>query len=259
MASNSPIVEKLLVLLQQVVDEAQSKLAELSFDKDAEQQLYSVCLYSTILDMSLSCLTLLEEQRVAAVPILLRSFLEAYVDFINVIKDESYVRMKYAAYLEERIKIHKNILGNQTSPYFKDLTPLPDSQRGSLKKDQVELEQLKKEGKGPLNVWERFKRADLQNEYKGIYPLLCSHTHNSLSVLEDRHLEEQGSEGYCIVLFKKAKEEDLLKFLFTLGGVMINSSIVIHRLLKGPLVEEMQKFWEELEALHSLYDRQNRA
>lgn len=95
---------------------------------------------------------------------------------------------------------------------------------------EAEINKLKEQGHGPLDVSDRFSKAGLKNQYQSVYWVLCLHTHNNMSALEDRHIEKQG-DAYKVVLFKEEDPKDLIRYFDTLSEVLIDSSTRIHRLL----------------------------
>ena len=75
----------------------------LSFKKNHIYHQYIIGLYCKLVEMTAGCLALIEKEIFSALPILFRSYLEAYVDLVNFLKDESYMN-----FLEPIIR--KNIL-----------------------------------------------------------------------------------------------------------------------------------------------------
>ncbi len=58
-------MDKITEYLEKPIDIIVSRTEKIKFDKKNPQQLYIVCLYGTILEISLACLVLLEIQRQA--------------------------------------------------------------------------------------------------------------------------------------------------------------------------------------------------
>lgn len=253
MVNKSLVVEKLLVFLPKAYHEIRNGLSNLSFDKGKRQDYHLVCLYATILEISQDCLLLCESYSsrrfIVGLPILLRSNIEAYVDFLNLIKYKSYVDTMKASWLEEHIKLLQGTLSNQDSPYTKNLSNYGDTEK-QLEIDKKELESLKLINKKPKNIAERFKLAELTNEYNSIYRILCSYSHNSPSALERRHVE-RSEEDYRIVLFKE-DPEILLPYISTLCGILTHSSQCIHEFFKSSMEKDMEKLCEEFKVICQL-------
>ncbi len=246
MTSNNLVEEKLVAFLQKASDEALNNAHELRFDNQHPQQLYAICLYGTILETILSCLTLVKQQQLMTIPILLRSVSEAYVDMVNLINDESYYDRMRATFLKEKIRLLKNSLGNESNPFLLNVSDDPTEE---LQESEARLEQLKKEGKTPIQVLDKFKLAGWENEYQSVYGLLCKHSHNDISALVSRHIEERG-EDYEVVFFK---DGGLRPYFDGLNAILIQSSMLIHKLLESPVEKDIQKLWEEFEVLRQQY------
>ncbi len=252
MTSNNLVEEKLVAFLQKASDEALNNAHELRFDKQHPQQLYASCLYATILEIIMSCLTLEKGQQLITIPILLRSLSEAYLDLVNLINDESYYDRMLATFLEEEIRLLKNIknsLGNESNPFLVNASDAPVEE---LQESETRLGQLKKEGKKPIKILDKFKLAGLESVYQSVYWNLCNDSHNNISALVSRHIEQRG-EDYEIVLFKDRGLSNPQPYFDSLSSILIQSSMLIHKLLESSVEKDIQKIWEEFEVLRQQY------
>jgi Family of unknown function (DUF5677) len=249
MTSNNLVEEKLVTFLRKASNEVRNNAHELHFDNQHPQQLYVICLYGTILETIISCLTLAKEQQLMTIPILLRSVSEAYVDLVNLINDESYPYRMLATFLKEEIRLLKNSLGNESNPFLLNVSDDPTEE---LQESEARLEQLKKEGKKPIQVLDKFKLAGWENEYQSVYWVLCNHSHNNISALESRHIEKRG-EDYEVVLFKDRGLSNPRPYFDVLNAILIQSSMLIHKLLESSVEKDIQKLWAEFEVLRQQY------
>jgi hypothetical protein len=200
---------------------------------------------------------LLDSRQTTALPILLRSFLEAYADFRAIVEDSGYFKNMNASFLREKMRLLKSADQNQQNPYLAELV-----QAQNISKEQADLDaamaMYRKDDRGPLDNWQRFERGKLQYEYQSIYWLLCLHGHNNLSALEDRHIEKQG-EDYNVVLFREEDPEDYLRYVDTLISILIDSTEVIHRLLGATTAPYYQQYRESFAAVRTNYSTSSQA
>jgi hypothetical protein len=249
MTSNNLVEEKLLAFLQKATDEALNNAHELHFNNQHPQQLYAICLYGTILETIISCLTLAKEQQLMTIPILLRNLSEAHVDLVNLINDEFYYDMMRATFLKEEIRLLKNRLANESNPFLLDVSDAPAEE---LEERKERLKQLIKEGKEPITALDKFTLAGLENVYQSVYWVLCNHSHNNISALGSRHIEKR-DDDYGVVLFKDRGLGNPQPYFDTISAILIQSSMQIHKLLESSVEEDIQKLWEEFEVLRQQY------
>lgn len=248
---------KLLPLTQSVATDALHDVELFRFDKTDPHQLYTVCIYGSVVEIAYGCIALLEKKQVTALPILLRSLLEAYADFRASIEDQQYYKNLYASFLKEKLRLITNAEKNQQNPYLAGLVRAPDinTEKANL---QVEIDRYKNENRGPLMNQDRFNRGKLEYESQSIYWLLCLHGHNNLSALEDRHIEKQNAD-YNVVLFKEEDPEDLVRYLEILIEILIDSTERIHKLLGTETTLRYQKHREIFDAARTIYTKSNNA
>jgi hypothetical protein len=72
--------------LASVLGLAMQLLKTLSFNRRDPQQLYSVCLYTRLVEIASGCKALLEKNALVGIPIFLRSMFEADIDLANLMK-----------------------------------------------------------------------------------------------------------------------------------------------------------------------------
>lgn len=242
---------KLLPLTQNVAADAVHDADLLRFDKTEPHQLYTVCVYGTILEIAYGCLALLKEKQITALPILLRSLLEAYADFRANVEDPGYYKNLYAAFLKEKLRLVKNAERGRQNPYLAGLVQVLDidTEKSNL---ESEMEKYKKENRGPLENRERFEKGKLEYEFQSMYWLLCLHGHNNLSALEDRHIQKQDGD-YNVTLFKEEDPEDLVRYLDTLIATLIDSTGRIHKLLGTTTTLRCLRHQKAFDAVRKIY------
>ena len=93
--------------LASVLGLAMHFLKTLSFNRKDPQQLYSVCLYTRLIEIASGCKALLEKNSLVGIPIFLRSMFEADIDLTNLMKNRDYSKRMYASFLNEKLRLTK--------------------------------------------------------------------------------------------------------------------------------------------------------
>ncbi len=187
--------------LHQIVEISRdSILKQKSINKEIND-LYITAFYSTIVDYAQSIVGSLKTDDLIGIPPAFRSLFEAHIDLLNLCKYEKYHKVLYSIHLWERINMLEATFKNPENPYFKDTIENIDDRGNVINEYREELDSLKKEishFEGNLRqIKTRFKLADLEEVYHGIYKVLCQDSHNDLLRLENRHFTK-GEDGLII-------------------------------------------------------------
>lgn len=250
MSVNHSGIEKIWVFLQNTINKVIEKAGYLGFDTGSPQQLYSICLYGRILEIARSCLALGKAEQLVAIPILLRSVSEAYADLINLICDDSYYQSMSAIFYKEEIRLLKNIIKDRTNPTLMSISDDPDEELG---KSEKELEKLKANDQGPIDISTKFKKAGLNDMYQLVYWRLCQHSHNNIRALINQYIQKKG-EAYEVIFLKDQGLTNPLPYVDSLTAILIDSSLRIHRLLQTSAENDIQRLQTELEDLRNQYE-----
>ena len=105
----------------------------------------------------------------------------------------------------------------------------------------MELKDLKDKGFSPQTAYDRFEKAGMLKEYRSIYNMVCSHSHNNLRSLIDRHIKIQGDK-FSVQFFKYS---DLSYLIYSLSETIIGASCKIHKLLNMGSLADLNKLWDE--------------
>jgi Family of unknown function (DUF5677) len=233
-------------LLKRLCDVAVAMSTELSFNKESNQDRNLIALYCSIIELSSSVILLIDNRGSSAIPIVFRSLLEAYVDFKNLMKDSSYNQFMQAAYLSEWCKILKEA-SKKANRFLGKLAS--DVGLGNVAAGQLEaLKDLETRGFKPLNHFERFKRAGMEDEYRSIYNQVCSQSHNNLRALIDRHID-MNEDDFHVILFKEKKPSELSSYVLSTSEILIGASQEIHGLYgikKSQPFSELDKQLQEI-------------
>lgn len=220
-------------------------LKTLSFNRKNPQQLYSVCLYTRLVEIACGCKALLEKNCLVGIPIFLRSMFEADIDLTNLMKCRDYSKRMYASFLKEKLRLTKEAASSKPNPF---LTAVRESRNPAedLKETQDELDRLAAEKHGPIDIRCQAELAGRIDEYLSIYNMLCLDTHNNIRSLEDWHIEMDGSD-YHIVAFKQTKA-DLVHNLSAVPGIVLLQTKALADLL-GTSEIVFEKYYKEYREL----------
>lgn len=207
-----------------------------SFHKNNSRHLYLVCLYGTLIELAGSLIILIESKRKRGIPVIFRSFLEAYIDLINLYEKAEYSYNMDATYHDEWIKVLKEAKHNTSNPYLKDIPNLDEK----IQEHEKKVVDLKNKGYNSLNIFQRFERAGMVNEYRSLYNFLSSDTHSSIRALIAHHLEIHEND-FNIVYYKEEPSEDFLRYVDSAVGFLINASLKIHSYFKTGSIAEIEK------------------
>jgi|SRR6516164_2726103 hypothetical protein len=251
MVEKSQLRDQLFAHLCQLTDECLRDSEVLRLDKNHPQQLYSTLCYGTILELALGIRTLIQAGQTMCVPILLRSILEAFASFRALLSDPNYFKSMYASFLSEKVRLLESAAANPESPYLKPLVTsvnVPE-EKVNLSK---EIADLAKQGYGPVSIKRQFAKAGLEGEYDSIYWQLCLETHNNVSALEDRHIEQVG-EDFRTTFFKGEDVRDAMRYMDSLCGILTQASLELHSKLQTGAEAHYQAQFERLNALRKEY------
>jgi len=197
-------------------------LKTLRFNRKDPQQLYSVCLYTRLVEIASGCKALLEKNSLAGIPILLRSMFEADIDLTNLMKCSDYYKRMYASFLQEKLRLTKEAASSKPNPFLAAVrasrNPAED-----LKETQAEIDRLASEKHGPINIRCRAELAGSLYEYLSVYNMLCLDTHNNIRSLEDWHIEVIDSDDYKVAAFKQTKT-DLIHHVIAISGIILHQT-----------------------------------
>src|ERR1700685_4564933 len=88
--------KKLFVFVKHLHDKCIVLSRNLTFDKSFSKDGAVVCLYGSLIELTGGFTALVEKKIKAGTGLIFRSFLEAYVDFVNLNDDSSYIKNCYA-------------------------------------------------------------------------------------------------------------------------------------------------------------------
>ena len=156
----------------------------------------------------------------------MRSLLEASIDQANLLVDPDYVmNMEAADHTKFLDLLEQSVPG--TNPYLAGLAEQHDISAEIREKEQ-RISELAANGRRNLSIFDRFKRANAENQYRSVYALLCLDSHNNLSALVERHMDELPDGCTTLHFFKQPPVATLRTRLDSVIATALGSAESIH-------------------------------
>lgn len=229
-------------MLDDVLADAERSFSHVAFHKP---QLVAAAVYMTIIQSSIELATLMKQPTVTAGGVL-RSIFESYADLCALITDLRYSRRMLATFYEQQVRLYQDMKNNPANPYHADLAAKLDPVAGHAKATQLLDEQVTA-GFKPLTNFDRLKVAGFEYEYRSLYWQLCLESHNNISAIEARHIE-QTPAGISLEFRKENRPGELLKYYDSLVSVVIDATHRIHQFTGSPVVGDWQAWRDRLTA-----------
>lgn len=224
--------------------EAVSNLAsELKFDSTHPLHQHVVSLYGSIIELSSSVKELYVAGHFSAIPVVLRTILEAYVDLRNLCMDPKYGYSLTINSSKESIKFLKAAKDDK-NVYARMIARDPDIDKHISDYEQ-QIESLKGKGSKGLTIKDKFDKADMQDEYLTIYNMLCAATHNDIRALRARHIVIE-ERAFSLEIFKQEDSETMYEILGITSELLLRATYEIHALLGSKRDEELQLLRSDL-------------
>jgi Family of unknown function (DUF5677) len=218
----------------------------LRFNKRDSVDLNRVALYGTLLELTGCMIHLIEHKDRTGVPSLFRAFLEAAVELRNLMKDAGYIDHMMASHVDQWLKVLQEAKKG-TNPYLASIAASQDLDK-QITEHAKQLGDLKARGKQPLNVFERFERANMVDEYRSLYNFLSCDSHSNIRALISRHIEREDND-FKVVFYKDEPIETFLATLDSTAGLLIEASLSLHERFNSGRLADIQKMSEELNAM----------
>ncbi|MFH1915308.1 MAG: DUF5677 domain-containing protein [Pseudomonadota bacterium] len=158
---------------------------------------HALTYYLRLIECFESCIVLMENKSYAGIPVISRGLLEGFADLVNIINNPKHIKKLYASgYCEKRKAI--NAVTNNLKNFVDKETI------GALAKDKPFIERkilehypcedkVKKCCSKVQGIFSKFDniavKAELANDYSGLYGVLCSYAHNNPLSVEEIHIE----------------------------------------------------------------------
>ena len=222
----------------------------LKFDKRNTVDLHRMALYGSVLEFTRGLCTLLKFDARLGAPSLFRSFLEAAVELTNLLEDPGYVDNMDASHKEQWLKVLQEAKDGR-NPYLESITNVPEL-TAQIEKEAAELEALRSRGRGPLSVFDRFRKAKMEEEYRSLYNFLSCDAHSNIRALISRHITVNDND-FQVVYYKDEPLESFISILDSSAGLLLQLSEKMHANYESGKGNDVKSMFDELAAQRSMY------
>jgi hypothetical protein len=184
------------------------------------------------------------------IPSLFRTFLETYVEFYNLVREPKYGYYMDASDVKEWLRVLKAARDTE-NPYLSNISALPNLLSIILEKER-QLQDLKTRGYNPLTIQQKFKRAEMLEEYQSFYNFLCMESHSNRRALINRHANISNND-YDLAFYKNDPNEKYLQYMDSAAGLLVSATIDIHDHLESSARSQVDDLRQELEMVRSRY------
>lgn len=211
-------------------------------------------LYATTIEYASAIIALISSGCTIAVPSVLRSSIEAHLDFVNLAKDRRYGYRLELTRLEEYSKFVENALKG-TNPFTSALAPSELQENLHMVKGKVQFLKHEK-GARRLSPKIKFELADELDSYDTLYWILCCEAHNDGVALSIRHAEQSADgAGPAIALYKPMDSERIDVYIHCVCRILIADAEVLFKTLGMAIPESIDTLKLEHESLIERNDR----
>jgi hypothetical protein len=243
--------EKTLVLIHHLHSRAVELSHKLLFVEENSRHLHVMALYGSTLELVSNMILLTKDGPKTAVPIVLRSVLEAFVDLFNLCADAKYGYSLDARAEKDRLKLLKEALGGKNQ-YLAMVSEAPDLKE-RIAHHEARLKTMKENGAEDLKIKEKFERAGLIKEYMTVYADLCSHSHNTLQALRDRHFKKN-QDGHEVVYYRFTSLDEIEHLFGIACTVLLRATEQVHGFFNNPCPDEISKMKNEFDAFVAAHE-----
>lgn len=190
--------------LKEIVDLATKSISSQENINNDAKDLYIASFCSSIIQYTDAIVSLTETDNLIAIPPILRSILEAYVELLNLCKHENYPYVLTSNHLNQKIKKLQVTFEEPDNPFLQYTienygnigSKIKEYRKRKSTVDQhisnfdIDITQIK----------DRFELAGIKDAYAGIYSQLCEDTHNEILRVESRHLiQKENSTEFSVL------------------------------------------------------------
>ncbi|ODA96602.1 hypothetical protein BFX40_29680 [Mesorhizobium sp. SEMIA 3007] len=242
-------IEVMFALLVDTMKDTVRLAPDIKFDKGKQVHRAIMALYVSIIENTDSAIVLHRAKRSAGLETILRTNLEAFVDLSNMCNDPAYYNQMLALYHKDSLDLMQHGLAG--NPYLDFFKKDPEAAH-TLEEHKTALAELQKLGP-TLNIFDRFRLAGLENEYRAVYKDLCSHSHNNIKALSDKHFAGETEAEIEVVLFADIGKEALLACLDYYVTILSQAAFFVHDYFKSSSADEVKAFMKRRTDLEAFF------
>lgn len=215
---------------QRELESALDLSKHLRFDKKHPWHRNLIALYGAVIEYTDTLLHLVKAGKTVSIPVVMRSLIEAFVDFKNLAEEPAYGNSMEASYHSEWLRLLRSA-DRTENPYLESIGKVPDL-TAQIQGHEERLETLNSMGHRPMLNRAKFEKAGMLNEYLSIYNFFCSHSHNNIRSLIERFIEiDMENEDINLVFFRIYDDDNFDHYISTAIDFLREASRVLHTIL----------------------------
>jgi len=234
--------------LNRIVEGALELAQQISFDKSHQYHFHLVALFGSMTELCHSISYLWNCDTKIAIPVIFRTILEADLDLINLGNDPKYGYRLELGFIRSWLEM----LGNARrggNVFLSDLSKA-EALVGEIKSHKEREKELNKRGYRKVEIREKFELAEMKDEFGAVYPTLCSHAHNGIEALRERHAQIE-NQDFNMVFFKSKDSDDFEEYVLMATEILLRAMANINKIFfvwDPALIERMKnEFHESIE------------
>ena len=220
-------------------NDAAGWLSKLTFDSSHPWHRNLIALLGSIIELSEALAVLAENNCWIGIKPLMRTLLEHFVEIKNLSEAEEYGFYMEASYFEQWLKVLNH--AKDSNPYLCGIANL-ENLEVEVSKHRDILADLHSNGYEPKSVYDKFKMAGLENEYRSVYNSLSAESHGNIRALIGRHFDIDRESGKVqLVVHRDASPGEYDHYLTHAARLLLLSSLYVQRVMEGNTVNEIEK------------------
>ncbi len=238
-----------LKLLQEVLDFSHGKITKINFVTNMKSHSYSISIYCSLIELAKSFHTLISNKDYTGSLSVYRTFLENYVELINLIDDDNYLKHIELEFHEHKLRTLKSAKNGNV--YLKSLIEILDTE---MSKKEVLIKDIKRDLgiKNSYRIKDKFSKANMLPEYEAVYAELCSEAHCNLGSLFVRHFEyNEAKKQIGISIYNQDVAEKHSFYVSMLAVQLIDAGIRIVSSLDPKLKPEFESLKQSFDKQYS--------
>ncbi|EGR1559829.1 TPA: hypothetical protein NJ487_004488 [Vibrio parahaemolyticus] len=229
-----------LKLLKEVLDFSHEKITTIDFVTKEKSNSYSISIYCSLIELAKSFHTLIGCKEYTGSLSIYRTFLENYVELINLINDNKYLKHIELEFYEHKLRtLNSAEKGNVYLVSLLEFTGI------EIPKNKLRINEIKQELgiKNKYRIKEKFSMANMLGEYEAVYTELCSESHCNLGALFSRHFEyDEENKQIGISIYNSDVADRYSYYICALAMQLIDAGIRVVSSLDPKLKPEFEAF-----------------
>lgn len=239
--------EALFVFVKKLHEQSVELLRDVRFNAGLQLDRLILGNYASMIEFCGAMIVLINGAAYVALPIVFRSFIEAYVHLKNGLADENYVH-HYAA---SHAKFWTQLLEEREAPNpFLAEIHSSAARASALARHEEKLAELKAMGFPEVTVRTRFERVGLLHFYESVYKFESDSVHSSLQALSGRHFDLEDGR-LTLSLYKQRSLENCEARLDVTAAALMDATQKIHERYNSGHEKEVGELSEELAKLRA--------